>query len=92
MKNFETKKVKTMSNNVESRVIKIVADTLKLKESDISINSHLVDDLGADSLYRVELIMALEAEFACEISDEEANKIATIKDAVEYINSKVHAS
>jgi acyl carrier protein len=79
-------------NSVESRVIKIAADTLKVKETDVTLNSHLVDDLGADSLYQVELIMAFEAEFGCEISDEDASKIATIRDAVNYIEQKVKIS
>jgi acyl carrier protein len=65
----------------------ILVDVLGTKEEDIKIESKFVDDLGADSLDLVELIMSLEDKFSIEISDEEAEKILTVKDALDYINS-----
>ncbi len=62
--------------NIEQRVKKIVAEQLGVNESEIKIESSFVDDLGADSLDTVELVMALEEEFECEIPDEEAEKIS----------------
>ena len=73
----------TMSN-VEERVKKIVAEQLGVKE-DISNDASFVDDLGADSLDTVELVMALEEEFECEIPDDEAEKITTVQQAIDYI-------
>jgi acyl carrier protein len=72
-------------SNVEERVKKIVAEQLGVKE-DISNDASFVDDLGADSLDTVELVMALEEEFECEIPDEEAEKITTVQLAIDYIN------
>jgi acyl carrier protein len=72
--------------SVEERVKKIIADQLGVKEEDITDDSSFVDDLGADSLDTVELVMALEEEFNCEIPDEEAEKITTVKAAISYIN------
>ena len=57
------------------------------REDEISIDSSFVDDLGADSLDTVELVMALEEEFSCEIPDEDAEKITTVKEAVEYLSA-----
>ena len=71
--------------NIEQRVKKIVAEQLGVNEADIKIESSFVDDLGADSLDTVELVMALEEEFECEIPDEEAEKITTVKQAVDYV-------
>jgi acyl carrier protein len=71
--------------NIEQRVKKIVAEQLGVNEADIKIDSSFVDDLGADSLDTVELVMALEEEFECEIPDEDAEKITTVKQAVDYI-------
>jgi acyl carrier protein len=76
---------KNMSN-VEERVKKIVAEQLGVKE-DISNDASFVDDLGADSLDTVELVMALEEEFECEIPDEEAEKITTVQQAIDYVES-----
>jgi acyl carrier protein len=76
----------TMSN-IEERVIKMVAEQLGVKEDDIQASSSFVEDLGADSLDTVELIMALEEEFDAEIPDEDAEKIATVEDAVNYIQA-----
>ncbi|MDG0968831.1 MAG: acyl carrier protein [Porticoccaceae bacterium] len=74
-------------SDIEERVIKMVAEQLGVKEEDVKVTSSFVEDLGADSLDTVELIMALEEEFDAEIPDEEAEKIATVHDAISYINS-----
>ena len=74
-------------SNVEERVRQIIVEQLGVKEDEISIDSSFVDDLGADSLDTVELVMALEEEFGCEITDEDAEKITTVKEAVEYLNT-----
>ena len=73
-------------SNIEERVKKIVAEQLGVKE-DIANDASFVDDLGADSLDTVELVMALEEEFECEIPDDEAEKITTVKSAVDYVNA-----
>ena len=73
-------------SNVEERVRQIIVEQLGVKEDEISTDSSFVDDLGADSLDTVELVMALEEEFGCEIPDEDAEKITTVKEAVEYLN------
>ncbi len=72
-------------SNVEERVRKIVVEQLGVKEEDATPSASFVDDLGADSLDTVELVMALEEEFETEIPDEEAEKITTIQQAVDYI-------
>ncbi|MCS6787381.1 MAG: acyl carrier protein [Thiobacillaceae bacterium] len=72
-------------SDIEQRVKKIVAEQLGVNEADIKMESSFVDDLGADSLDTVELVMALEEEFECEIPDEEAEKITTVQQAVDYI-------
>ena len=74
-------------SNIEERVIKMDAEQLGVKEEDVKVTSSFVEDLGADSLDTVELIMALEEEFDAEIPDEEAEKIATVTDAITYINA-----
>lgn len=71
---------------VFENVKKIIAEQLGLEESEISLDSSLVDDLGADSLDVVELIMALEEEFSLEIPDDDAEKITTVGQIVNYIN------
>ncbi|WP_373898483.1 acyl carrier protein [Haloimpatiens sp. FM7315] len=71
------------------RVKKIIADQLSLDQEEITMGSSFVDDLGADSLDIVELIMALEEEFDIEIPDEDAEKVATVGDVVEYIKQHV---
>jgi acyl carrier protein len=73
--------------NIEQRVKKIVAEQLGVNEADVKNESSFVNDLGADSLDTVELVMALEEEFECEIPDEEAEKINTVQQAIDYINS-----
>jgi acyl carrier protein len=72
-------------NEIETRVKKIVVEQLGVKEEEVTTEASFVDDLGADSLDTVELVMALEEEFETEIPDEDAEKIITIKDAVKYI-------
>lgn len=71
--------------NIEQRVKKIVAEQLGVNEAEVKNESSFVNDLGADSLDTVELVMALEEEFECEIPDEEAEKITTVQLAVDYI-------
>jgi acyl carrier protein len=74
-------------STIEERVRKIVVEQLGVKEEEVSIESSFVDDLGADSLDTVELVMALEEEFDTEIPDEEAEKITTVQQAINYINA-----
>ena len=73
--------------NIEQRVKKIVAEQLGVNEVDVKNESSFVNDLGADSLDTVELVMALEEEFECEIPDEEAEKITTVQQAVDYVKA-----
>ncbi len=75
--------------NIEQRVKKIVAEQLGVNESEIKNESSFVDDLGADSLDTVELVMALEEEFECEIPDEEAEKITSVQQAIDYVKANV---
>ena len=75
-------------STVEQQVKKIVAEQLGVKEEEVTNDASFVDDLGADSLDTVELVMALEEEFETEIPDEDAEKIATVGDAVTYIEGK----
>lgn len=72
-------------SSIEERVTKIVVEQLGVKEEDVTLSASFVDDLGADSLDTVELVMALEEEFKTEIPDEEAEKITTVQQAVDYI-------
>ncbi len=74
-------------SSIEERVTKIVAEQLGVAEGEISASSSFVDDLGADSLDTVELVMALEEEFDTEIPDEKAEKITTVQQAIDYVNS-----
>ena len=74
-------------SNIEERVKKIVAEQLGVKEEEVTLEKSFVDDLGADSLDTVELVMALEEEFETEIPDEEAEKITTVQAAIDYVNS-----
>ena len=76
-------------HDIEARVKKIVAEQLGVKDEEVTADASFVDDLGADSLDTVELVMALEEEFETEIPDEEAEKIVTIKDAIHYIENHV---
>ncbi len=73
-------------SDIQVQVTKIVAEQLGVDEGEINNESSFVDDLGADSLDTVELVMALEEEFGCEIPDDEAEKITTVQLAIDYIN------
>ncbi|MBI3398100.1 MAG: acyl carrier protein [Deltaproteobacteria bacterium] len=73
---------------VENRVKKIIVDQLGVTEEEVKPEVSFVDDLGADSLDTVEMVMAFEEEFNIEIPDEDAEKIKTVKDAIDYINKK----
>jgi acyl carrier protein len=75
--------------SIEERVQKIVVEQLGVKEEEVSNESRFIDDLGADSLDTVELVMALEEEFECEIPDDEAEKITTIQQAIDYVTAHV---
>ena len=72
-------------SSVEERVTKIVAEQLGVAEGEVSANSSFVDDLGADSLDLVELIMSMEEEFDIDIPDEEAEKLVTVKDVFDFV-------
>lgn len=74
---------------VFEKVKKIIAEQLSLEEDEITMDSSFIDDLGADSLDIVELVMALEEEFDLEIPDEDAEKIATVADTVNYIKEHI---
>ncbi len=76
-------------STVEERVKQIVVEQLGVKAEEVSGDSSFVDDLGADSLDTVELVMALEEEFSCEIPDEEAEKITTVQQAVDYVAAHI---
>ena len=73
---------------VDERVKKIIAEQLGVEEEEVTLEAHFVEDLGADSLDTVELVMALEEEFEIEIPDEEAEKITTVQQAIDYINER----
>ena len=77
-------------SSVEERVKKIVVEQLGVNEGEVKPGASFVDDLGADSLDTVELVMALEEEFDCEIPDEQAEKITTVQQAVDYVNSHLN--
>lgn len=74
-------------SEIEARVRDIVVEQLGVNADQVTTDASFIDDLGADSLDTVELVMALEEAFECEIPDEEAEKITTVKQAVDYINS-----
>ena len=76
--------------SVEDKVKDIIVDQLGVDEKQVTLEASFVDDLGADSLDTVELVMALEEEFDIEIPDEEAEKIATVQDATNYIASRTN--
>jgi acyl carrier protein len=75
--------------SVEEKVKKIICEQLNVAEEDVVPDASFVDDLGADSLDQVELIMAMEEEFDVSIPDEEAEKIRTVKDAMDYIKKAI---
>ncbi len=76
-------------SSIEDRVKKIVVEQLGVKDEEVTSAASFVDDLGADSLDTVELVMALEEEFECEIPDEEAEKITTVQQAIDYVNANL---
>ena len=76
-------------SDIEQRVKKIVIEQLGANEADVKNASSFVDDLGADSLDTVELVMALEEEFDCEIPDDEAEKITTVQQAIDYVSDNL---
>ena len=73
-------------SDIEARVKKIIAEQLGVAEAEVTNEKAFVADLGADSLDTVELVMALEEEFGCEIPDEEAEKITTVQQAIDYVS------
>lgn len=75
------------ATNIEAKVKSIIADQLGVSEDEIKLESSFIEDLGADSLDIVELVMAMEEEFEVEIPDEEAENIKTVGDAINYINT-----
>jgi acyl carrier protein len=74
-------------SNIEARVKKIIIEQLGVKEEQVTNDASFVEDLGADSLDTVELVMALEEEFECEIPDEDAEKITTVQQAIDYVKA-----
>ena len=77
-----------MTTEISDKVKKMVADHLGVEESKVNDEANFIDDLGADSLDTVELVMAFEEEFGSEISDSEAEKILTVGDAIKFIEGK----
>ncbi len=75
--------------SIEERVRKIISEQLGIDEDDVTPEASVIDDLGADSLDTVELVMAFEEEFHIEIPDEDAEKIAKVQDAINYIKEKI---
>src|SRR5690606_2835763 len=78
-------------SSIEERVKKIVVEQLGVKEDEVSGSASFVDDIGADSLDTVELVMPIDEEFECEIPDEEAEKITSVQQAIDYIKAHVKA-
>jgi acyl carrier protein len=85
---FPSEELNPMSS-IEERVKKIVVEQLGVKEDEVTPNASFVDDLGADSLDTVELVMALEEEFECEIPDEDAEKITSVQQAIDSVKAHV---
>ena len=77
---------------VADKVKSIIVEQLGVDEEEVTADASFVDDLGADSLDTVELVMALEDEFECEIPDEEAEKIRTVQQAIDYVNAHLKKS
>ncbi len=77
-----------MASAVEAKVREIICEQLGVSESDVTLDASFIEDLGADSLDIVELVMALEEEYDMEISDEEAEKIRTVQDVITYIETQ----
>src|SRR5215212_5236607 len=85
----QKKEWRNSMDNLEARVKKIVAEQLGVAEADIKNESSFVEDLGADSLDNVELVMALEEEFECDIPDEDAEKITNVQQAIDYVKAHI---
>jgi acyl carrier protein len=77
-----------MSESIEAKVREIVAEQLQISADEINLDSSFIDDLGADSLDIVELVMAMEDSFQMDIPDEEAEKIQTVRNAIDYIKAQ----
>jgi acyl carrier protein len=80
----------TERSEVQSKVIAIIVEQLGIEKADIKEESNFIDDLGADSLDTVELVMAFEEEFDLEIPDEEAEKITTVKEAIDHVTAALN--
>ncbi len=76
--------------DIKEKVVKVVVDQLGVKEEDVKSEARFVEDLGADSLDTVELVMALEEDFGIEIPDEDAEKAKTVGDVISYIDKKIN--
>lgn len=76
-------------SDLEARVKKVVVNQLQVSEDQVTNDASFIDDLGADSLDTVELVMALEEEFDCEIADEDAEKITTVQQAIDYVKANI---
>lgn len=85
---YQQKKVERIMSDIAERVKKIVVEHLGVDAAKVTDNASFIDDLGADSLDTVELVMAFEEEFGVEIPDDAAEKIVTVKDAVAFIEQK----
>ena len=77
-----------MEKSVEKRVMEIIVEQLKVDPEVVTLEAHFIDDLGADSLDLVELIMAMEEEFGMEIADEEAEKLRTVQDVISFVTAR----
>ncbi len=78
-----------MAENAEARLRKIIAEQLGVAEEEVVPEASFIDDLNADSLEMVDLIISLEEEFGIQVSDEDAEKIKTVKDAIDYLNDRL---
>lgn len=76
-------------SSLEERIKQTIAEQLGVDENEVTVSAHLVDDLGADSLDRVELVMAFEEQFDIEIPDEDAEKLTTVGQAIDYLKKRV---
>ena len=88
MQNFFTKKESMSTEEIFKKVQTVIVEQLGVKEDDVTLEANFIDDLGADSLDTVELVMALEEEFETEIPDEEAEKLTTVSDVIKFIEAK----
>jgi acyl carrier protein len=78
-----------MAEDIQQKVIDLIVDQLGVDADSVTPEAHFIDDLGADSLDTVELVMAFEEEFDLEIPDEDAEKLETVNDAIDYLKSKL---